>query len=110
MGSDPMLPNSNRLLEWFADWPELFSTVSQCETPQAKKDLSGYERVAACCVAVVRNDAKHLTQRIQCEFANRRTAGKRSGLFQLQGEIHRVETAVQHLEAPVALIGCVECC
>jgi hypothetical protein len=58
----------------FADAGKLFPDVSQCETPQPKKDLSRYERVTTGGMAVVGDDVKHIAQCIERELANRWTA------------------------------------
>src|SRR5262245_5162173 len=90
-------------LEGLADKPERATAESRRESLESQKHLGRDERVAAGGMAIVRDDTEHRAQAVERELPDRWTAGERAVQFEVQRQIHRVETAVHQLDAPVPL-------
>ena len=72
---------------------------------QPQEDLGGDERVAGGRVAIVGHDAEHLAERVQREVANGGPAGEGPVTFEVEGEVHRIEAAVQQRQIPMTAAG-----
>ena len=84
------------------------SSIPGREAEQSLKHLPCDERVAGRGVTIVRDDAESLAQTIQREVSDRRLARKCSVPLQEQRQIHGIQTPVEHLNAPMALVARVE--
>ena len=56
-------------------------------------------------MTIVGHDAEHLAERVQGEVADGGPAGEGPGTFEVEGEVHRIEAAVQQRQGPMTAAG-----
>ena len=58
-----------------------------CQAHQAQKHLRGDERIAGRRVAIVRDNAEHLAQRVEREAADGRASSERAIALEMKGAV-----------------------